>query len=381
MKKIKKKALITGVTGQDGAYLAHFLIEQGYEVHGMRRQISSLNIDRIHQLIKDPHILNKSFFLHYGDLTDSSSIIRMMSQIKPDEVYNLAAQSNVHISFDAPEYTANVDALGTLRVLEAIRILGLENKTKFYQASTSELFGDVQEPFQTERTLFRPRSPYAAAKLYAFWISVNYREAYGIFACNGILFNHESALRGPTFVTRKITSSLAKVALGIQDCIFMGNLNAERDWGHARDYVKMQWLMMQQQSPEDYVIATGVKRSVRDFVNHSANFIGIELSWSGKDESEVGVVSNINMDIFKERVGNFPPSNLINREIIKVDSYYYRPTEVNMLLGDASKARRELNWKPEISFDEIVSEMMLEDIYLAKQNATFKSAGERIFKS
>jgi GDPmannose 4,6-dehydratase len=378
---MKKKALITGITGQDGAYLANFLIEKGYEVHGMRRQISSLNVDRINQLIKDPHIADNSFFLHYGDLTDSSSIIRMINQIKPDEIYNLAAQSNVHISFDTPEYTANVDALGTLRILEAIRILGLTDKTKFYQASTSELFGDVQEPFQTEKTIFRPRSPYAAAKLYAYWISVNYREAYGIYSCNGILFNHESPLRGPTFVTRKITSSISRVALGLQDCIFIGNLNAERDWGHARDYVKMQWLMMQQELPEDYVIATGVKRSVRDFINHAANFIGLEILWSGENENEVGVIKSINDDLFKKRVGDFSLENLINKEIIKVDSYYYRPTEVNMLLGDASKAREKLNWQPEISFDELVSEMMLEDIYLAKQNDSFKAAGERIFKS
>jgi GDPmannose 4,6-dehydratase len=380
MKKIKKKALITGITGQDGAYLAHFLIEKGYEVHGMRRQISSSNIDRINQLIKDPQIADKNFFLHYGDLTDSSSIIRIISQIQPNEIYNLAAQSNVHISFDTPEYTANVDALGTLRILEAIRILGLETKTKFYQASTSELFGDVQEPFQTEKTSFRPRSPYAAAKIYAFWISVNYREAYGIFACNGILFNHESALRGPTFVTKKITSGIARVALGMQECIFIGNLNAERDWGHARDYVKMQWLMMQQDLPEDFVIATGVKRSVRDFIDHAANFIGLEISWLGEDESEVGIVKSVNNGIFKEKVGNFSSNFLINKKIVKVDSSYYRPTEVNMLLGDASKARKKLNWEPEITFDDLVSEMMSEDIYLAKQHDTFKTAGERIFK-
>ncbi len=374
----KKVALITGVTGQDGAYLAEFLLGKDYEVHGLRRPVSTQNLDRIGHLVGDPHETDNSFFLHYGDMTDTSSILRIIQQVQPDEIYNLAAQSHVHVSFDSPEYTANADALGPLRILESIRILGLENKTKFYQASTSELFGEIQEPIQTEKTPFYPRSPYAVAKLYAYWISVNYREAYGIYACNGILFNHESPIRGETFVTRKVTRGLANIVMGVQEALYMGNLDAERDWGHARDYVRMQWLMLQQDEPEDFVIATGEKRSVRDFIHCSLDYLGIKLEWKGEGVNEVGIISSVDKAIFNKRVGLDVPKEYQGYELIKVDPYYYRPTEVDILLGDATKAKDKLGWVPEISFEEMVSEMMEEDIYLAKRDHNQTTSGERI---
>ena len=339
-----KKALITGITGQDGAYLAEFLLEKGYEVHGIKRRSSLLNTDRIDHLYQDPHETKRRFILHYGDMTDSSSLVHIIQKVQPDEVYNLAAQSHVAVSFEEPEYTANSDALGTLRVLEAIRILGLEKKTRFYQASTSELFGKVQETPQRETTPFYPRSPYAVAKLYAYWITVNYREAYGMYACNGILFNHESPVRGETFVTRKITRALARIKLGLQDCLYLGNLDAKRDWGHAMDYVEMQWLMLQQEKPEDFVIATGVQYSVRDFVERSGR-----RTW------------NIHQLEWFEGVDEKGYDNT-GRCIVMVDSRYFRPTEVETLLGDASKAKEKLGWTPKISFKELVAEMVREDL-------------------
>jgi GDPmannose 4,6-dehydratase len=327
-----KKALITGITGQDGAYLADLLLSKGYEVHGIKRRTSLFNTDRIDHIYNDPHDIDKKMILHYGDLTDASNLIRILQQVQPDEVYNLAAQSHVQVSFESPEYTADVDALGTLRLLEGIRLLGLEKKTKFYQASTSELYGKVQEIPQTEKTPFYPRSPYACAKLYAYWITVNYREAYGIFACNGILFNHESPNRGETFVTRKITRALCRIYLGMQDCLYLGNLNALRDWGHARDYVEMQWLMLQQESPEDYVIATGEQHSVKEFVEMSARELGIAIAWEGEGVDEKGI-------------------NLANgKTIVRVDPRYFRPTEVETLLGDPSKAKKNLGWEPRTTF-------------------------------
>jgi GDPmannose 4,6-dehydratase len=365
-----KKALITGITGQDGAYLAELLLNKGYEVHGIKRRSSLFNTDRIDHLYQDPHEENQRFILHHGDLTDSSSLIRIIQQVQPDEIYNLAAQSHVQVSFEEPEYTANSDALGTLRVLEAIRILGLENKTRFYQASTSELYGLVQEMPQTEKTPFYPRSPYAVAKLYAYWITVNYREAYGLYACNGILFNHESKIRGETFVTRKITRALARISLGLQDCVYLGNLDAKRDWGHAKDYVEMQWLMLQQEQPEDFVIATGVQYSVRDFVERAAQVLGITLQWQGEATQEIGRVTKINN----------PEIKLQNDKIIvRVDPRYYRPTEVESLLGDASKAREKLGWRPKISFDELVKEMVLSDLEEAKRDSLMKKHGFKSF--
>lgn len=337
-----KVALITGVTGQDGAYLAEFLLDKGYIVHGMKRRSSLINTERIDHLYKDPHEPGVRFFLHHGDMTDSSSLVRIIQQTQPDEIYNLAAQSHVQVSFEEPEYTANSDALGTLRILEAIRILGLEKKTRFYQASTSELYGLVQEIPQKESTPFYPRSPYAVAKLYAYWIAVNYREAYGIYACNGILFNHESPIRGETFVTRKITRALAAIKLGKQDCLYLGNMDAKRDWGHARDYVEMQWLMLQQAQPEDFVIATGVQYSVRDFVNAAAKELDIQIRWEGHGEEETGYDQN-------------------GKCIVAVDPRYYRPTEVETLLGDASKAKEKLGWTPRTSFEELVKEMVKTD--------------------
>lgn len=342
-----KRALITGVTGQDGAYLAEFLLSKGYEVHGIKRRTSLFNTDRIDHLFKDPHIPDQHFFLHHGDMTDSSSLLRIIQQVQPDEIYNLAAQSHVAVSFEEPEYTANSDALGALRILEAIRILGLTKKTKYYQASTSELYGLVQETPQKETTPFYPRSPYAVAKLYAYWITVNYREAYGIYACNGILFNHESPIRGETFVTRKITRALARIKLGIQECLYLGNLDAKRDWGHAKDYVVMQWMMLQQNKPEDFVIATGQQKSVRDFVNAAAHEMGITLTWKGHGIEEKGY-----------------DENGICR--VAVDPEYFRPAEVETLLGDATKAKEKLNWTPKISFQELVSEMVQYDLKLAK---------------
>ncbi|MDT7849341.1 GDP-mannose 4,6-dehydratase [Methylophilus sp. VKM B-3414] len=351
-----KKALITGVTGQDGSYLAELLLEKGYEVHGIKRRASLFNTDRIDHLYQDPHDTDRRFVLHYGDMTDSSSLIRIIQQVQPDEIYNLAAQSHVAVSFEEPEYTANSDALGALRILEAIRILKLEKKTRFYQASTSELYGLVQEIPQKETTPFYPRSPYAVAKLYAYWITVNYREAYGIYACNGILFNHESPVRGETFVTRKITRALARIKLGLQDCLFLGNLDAKRDWGHAKDYVEMQWLMLQQEVAEDFVIATGVQYSVREFVNAAAKEIGISIRWSGQGVDEKGFDST-------------------GKCIVAVDPRYFRPTEVETLLGDAGKAKQKLGWTPKISFEALVSEMMREDMKSAERDELVRRHG------
>lgn len=351
-----KKALITGITGQDGAYLAEFLLDKGYEVHGIKRRTSLFNTDRIDHLYRDPHEEGVRFFMHYGDMTDSSSLVRILQHVQPDEVYNLAAQSHVAVSFEEPEYTANSDALGALRLLEAIRILGMENRVRFYQASTSELYGRVQETPQTERTPFYPRSPYAAAKLYAYWITVNYREAYGMYACNGILFNHESPLRGETFVTRKITRGLARIKLGLQDRLYLGNLNAKRDWGHARDYVEAQWLVLQRDIPDDYVIASGEQYTVREFVDSAASELGIYITWSGSGVEEKGV----------DQAG---------RSIIAVDSRYFRPTEVESLLGDASKAKRELGWQPKIRFNELVAEMVREDLKAAERDELVKRHG------
>ncbi len=359
-----KKALITGITGQDGAYLAEFLLEKGYEVHGIKRRTSLFNTDRIDHLYEDPHEQDRRFILHYGDMTDSSSLIRVMQMVQPDEVYNLAAQSHVAVSFEEPEYTANSDALGALRLLEAIRILGLEKKTRFYQASTSELFGKVQEIPQKETTPFYPRSPYAAAKLYAYWITVNYREAYGMYACNGILFNHESPVRGETFVTRKITRALARIHLGLQDCLYLGNLDAKRDWGHARDYVEMQWLMLQQSRPEDFVIATGEQYSVRDFVNAAAAELGIRIKWQGRGVEEQGIVA----------LGKGSRATA-GQVIVRVDPRYFRPTEVETLLGDPSKAKQKLGWTPKVKFEELVAEMVKEDLKAAERDELVKRHG------
>lgn len=353
---MNKVALITGVTGQDGAYLAEFLLNKGYVVHGIKRRASSFNTARVDHLYRDPHEDNVRFFLHHGDLTDSSSLIRIIQQVQPDEIYNLAAQSHVAVSFEEPEYTANSDALGALRVLEAIRILGLEKKTRFYQASTSELYGLVQEIPQKETTPFYPRSPYAVAKLYAYWITVNYREAYGIYACNGILFNHESPVRGENFVTRKITRALARIKLGLQKQLFLGNLDAKRDWGHARDYVEVQWLMLQQEKPDDFVIATGIQYSVRDFVNAAAEELGMKMSWEGSGVDEKGF----------DAEGNC---------IVSVDPRYFRPTEVETLLGDASKARERLGWQPKITFEDLVKEMVREDLKTAERDELVKRHG------
>ncbi len=352
-----KVALITGITGQDGAYLAELLLKKGYTVHGVKRRSSLFNTDRIDHLYQDPHVDNAKFILHYGDLTDSTNLIRIIQQVQPDEIYNLAAMSHVAVSFDTPEYTANADGIGTLRILEAIRILGLEKKTRFYQASTSELFGMVQEIPQKETTPFYPRSPYAVAKMYAYWITVNYREAYGIYACNGILFNHESPIRGETFVTRKITRALARIKLGLQDCLYLGNMDSLRDWGHAKDYVEMQWLMLQQEQPEDFVIATGVQYSVRDFVNAAAKEMGIQIRWEGKGLEEKGY------DVSTGKC------------IVQVDPRYFRPTEVETLLGDPTNARQKLGWTPKITFQELVSEMVREDLKSAERDELVKKHG------
>jgi len=356
-----KVALITGVTGQDGAYLAEFLLDKGYEVHGVKRRASSFNTDRIDHLYQDPHEKNQKFVLHYGDLTDSMNLVRIIQQIKPDEIYNLGAQSHVAVSFESPEYTADSVGIGTLRILEAIRISGLEKKARFYQASTSELYGLVQEVPQKETTPFYPRSPYAAAKLYAYWITVNYREAYGIYACNGILFNHESPVRGETFVTRKITRALARIHLGLQDCLFLGNLDAKRDWGHAKDYVEMQWLMLQQEEPEDFCIATGVQYSVRDFVDTAYRYLGKEIEWKGEGVDERG---------FDKETGQC---------IVAVDPRYFRPTEVETLLGDPTKAKEMLGWSPKITFEEMVEEMMENDLQISKRDALVKEHGFKAF--
>jgi GDPmannose 4,6-dehydratase len=361
-----KVALITGVTGQDGAYLSELLLDKGYEVHGIKRRASLFNTDRIDHLYQDPHVDHQRFKLHYGDLTDSTNLIRIIQQVQPDEIYNLAAMSHVAVSFETPEYTANADGIGTLRILEAIRILGLEKKTRFYQASTSELYGLVQETPQKETTPFYPRSPYAVAKLYAYWITVNYREAYGLYACNGILFNHESPLRGETFVTRKITRAIARIALGLQDCLYLGNLSALRDWGHARDYVQMQWLMLQQDQPEDFVIASGVQYSVRQFVELAARELGITLTFSGKGDSEVATVVEVEGD-----KANCKPGDVI----VKVDPRYYRPTEVETLLGDPAKAKQKLGWTPKITLPELVKEMVETDYSAARRDSLVKLAG------
>lgn len=374
MSKTKKVALITGVTGQDGAYLAEFLLGKGYAVHGIKRRASSFNTSRIDHLYQDPHEEDVRFFLHHGDMTDSSSLIRIIKQVQPDEIYNLAAQSHVAVSFEEPEYTANSDALGALRVLEAIRILGLEKKTRFYQASTSELYGLVQEIPQKETTPFYPRSPYAVAKLYAYWITVNYREAYGIYACNGILFNHESPIRGETFVTRKITRALARIKLGLQDCLYLGNMDSLRDWGHAKDYVEMQWLMLQQDKPEDFVIATGVQYSVRDFVNAAAKELGMQIRWEGEGVDEKGYWANRH-----SREGGNPANK--ETPIVAVDPRYFRPTEVETLLGDASKARTKLGWTPKITFDELVAEMVREDLKSAERDELVKKHGYVAFNN
>lgn len=365
---MSKKALITGITGQDGSYLAELLLEKGYEVHGIKRRASSFNTSRIDHLYRDPHEDDNRFHLHYGDLSDGSNLIRIVNEIQPDEIYNLGAQSHVAVSFDSPEYTADVDALGSLRLLEAIRFLGLEKKTRYYQASTSELYGLVQNVPQTETTPFHPRSPYGVAKLYAYWITVNYREAYGIYACNGILFNHESPRRGETFVTRKITRGIANIALGLEKTLFLGNLNALRDWGHAKDYVRMQWMMLQQDTPEDFVIATGKQISVKEFVRMSAKFAGIEIEFKGDGLDEIGVVSAI---IDKAKA----PCVSVGDVIIKIDPQYFRPAEVETLLGDPSKAMEKLGWKPEITVEEMCEEMVISDLKEANRNALLKQHG------
>jgi len=384
-------ALITGITGQDGAYLAELLLEKGYIVHGIRRRASLFNTDRIDHLYQDPHLAGTRLFLHYGDMTDSSSLIRIIKQVQPDEIYNLAAQSHVAVSFEEPEYTANSDALGALRILEAVRLLGFEKKTRFYQASTSELYGLVQETPQKETTPFYPRSPYAVAKLYAYWITINYREAYGIYACNGILFNHESPVRGETFVTRKITRALARIKLGLQDCLYLGNMNSLRDWGHAKDYVEMQWLMLQQEKPEDFVIATGVQYSVRDFVNAAARELGMQIRWEGQGVDEKGYWINSSLrggaarhceEQRDEAIQSLPSlrggaadAAIQSNPIVAVDPRYFRPTEVETLLGDATKAREKLGWTPKITFDELVAEMVREDLKSAERDELIKRHG------
>jgi GDPmannose 4,6-dehydratase len=362
-----KKALITGVTGQDGSYLAEFLLEKGYEVHGIKRRASLFNTQRVDHIYEDPHVENAHFKLHYGDLTDSSNLIRIMQEVQPDEVYNLGAQSHVAVSFEAPEYTADVDAMGTLRLLEAIRFLGLEKKTKFYQASTSELYGEVQEIPQKETTPFHPRSPYAVAKMYAYWIAVNYRESYGIYACNGILFNHESPRRGETFVTRKITRGIANIAQGLESKLYLGNMDALRDWGHAKDYVRMQWMMLQQDTPEDFVIATGKQISVREFVRMSAENAGITVEFTGEGVKEIATVTEVNSEL--------APSVNVGDVIVEVDPRYFRPAEVETLLGDPTKAKEKLGWVPEITVEEMCSEMVASDLQKAKQHALLKKHG------
>ena len=370
LKKSKKVALITGITGQDGSYLAEFLLSKSYEVHGIKRRASSFNTSRLDHLYQDPHSNNPELILHYGDLTDSSNLTRILQEVQPDEVYNLGAQSHVAVSFESPEYTADVDAMGTLRILEAIRLLGLEKKTKFYQASTSELFGEVQETPQRETTPFYPRSPYAVAKMYAYWIVVNYRESYGMYACNGILFNHESPRRGETFVTRKITRGLANIAQGLEPCLYMGNIDALRDWGHAKDYVRMQWMMLQQEQPEDFVIATGVQYSVRQFIDWSAKELGITLEFTGEGVEEIGTIVAIEGD-------NAPALN-VGDVIVRIDPRYFRPAEVETLLGDPTKAKQKLGWVPEITVQEMCEEMVIEDLKVAKRHALLKAHGHDV---
>ncbi len=373
----KKRALITGITGQDGAYLAEFLLQKGYEVHGIKRRASLFNTDRIDHLYKDPHEEDVNFFLHYGDMTDSTNLIRIIQEVQPDEIYNLAAQSHVKVSFETPEYTANADALGTLRLLEAIRILKLEDKIKFYQASTSELYGKVQEIPQNEKTPFYPRSPYAAAKLYAYWITVNYREAYGIFACNGILFNHESPIRGETFVTRKITRAATRIRLGLQKKLYLGNLNAKRDWGHAKDYVEGMWLMLQQPEPDDYVLATGETHSVREFAEKAFKLVGIEIEWQGEGVEEKGIVKKI--EIIEDIDGIKNSCGIKEGDvIIEIDPRYFRPTEVDILVGDATKAREKLGWRPKHTFEELIKDMIKADFELAKRELYLKNGGYKV---
>jgi len=376
----KKVALITGITGQDGSYLAEFLLKKNYIVHGIKRRTSLFNTDRIDHLYQDPHIEDRDFILHYGDMTDSLNLTRIIQQIQPDEIYNLAAMSHVAVSFEEPEYVANADGIGTLRILEAVRLLGLENKTKIYQASTSELYGKVQEMPQTEKTPFYPRSPYAVAKMYAYWITVNYREAYNMFACNGILFNHESPVRGETFVTRKITRATSKIALGLQQKLYLGNLDAKRDWGHAKDYVRMMWMILQADTPEDWVIATGKTTSVRDFVQMAFNYVGIELEFKGSGINEKGIIAHINETKFKNRVvhGTITPKELIGKEVVSVDPRYFRPTEVDLLLGDATKAKEKLGWVPEFTLEELVNDMMESDLKLMTKDQYLKEGGYTI---
>ncbi len=364
----KKVALITGVTGQDGAYLSEFLLHKGYIVHGIKRRSSLFNTERIDHLYQDPHVEDRNFFLHYGDLTDSTNLIRIIQNVKPDEIYNLGAMSHVHVSFQTPEYTANADGLGTLRLLEAIRILGLEKTTKIYQASTSELYGNVQEVPQTETTPFYPRSPYAVAKMYAYWITVNYREAYGIFACNGILFNHESPIRGETFVTRKITRATSKIVSGEQDKVYLGNLNAQRDWGHAKDYIRMMWMILQAEKPEDWVIATGKTTSVREFVKMCFAHVGVTLEFKGKDADEKGFVKSCSNPNYQLELG---------KEVVAIDKNYYRPTEVGMLVGDASKAKDKLGWVPEYDLEDLVEEMMSNDLKLIQKEQYLREGGHQ----
>ncbi|UUD63781.1 GDP-mannose 4,6-dehydratase [Pseudomonas seleniipraecipitans] len=363
----QKKALITGITGQDGSYLAEFLLEKGYQVHGIKRRASSFNTQRVDHIYQDPHVDNQNFILHYGDLNDSSNLTRIIQEVQPDEVYNLGAQSHVAVSFEAPEYTADVDAMGTLRILEAIRLLGLEKKTRFYQASTSELYGLVQETPQKETTPFYPRSPYAVAKLYAYWITVNYREAYGMYACNGILFNHESPRRGETFVTRKITRGMANIAQGLEPCLYMGNIDSLRDWGHAKDYVRMQWMMLQQEQPDDFVIATGVQYSVREFITWSAAELGVHLRFEGSGVDEQGIVERID--------GDKAPALKVGDVIVRIDPRYFRPAEVETLLGDPTKAKTVLGWTPEITVQEMCAEMVREDLKVAQRHALLKEHG------
>jgi GDPmannose 4,6-dehydratase len=362
----RKKALITGVTGQDGAYLSEFLLKKGYIVHGLKRRSSLFNTDRIDHLYQDPHIENRNFILHYGDMTDSTNLIRLIQEIQPDEIYNLAAMSHVHVSFEVPEYTANADGIGTLRILDAVRLLGLEKKTKIYQASTSELFGKVQEVPQSETTPFYPRSPYAAAKMYAYWITVNYREAYNMFACNGILFNHESPIRGETFVTRKITRAVARIALGLQDKMYLGNMNAQRDWGHAKDYVRMMWMILQAEEPEDWVIATGKTTTVRDFVKMAFEEVGVVLEFKGEGVQEKAFVKSCNNAKFKIEIG---------KEVLAVDPKYFRPTEVELLIGDPSKANNKLGWIPEYDLQDLIKEMVQSDINLMQKDQYLKKGG------
>ncbi len=361
-----KKALVTGITGQDGAYLAEFLLEKGYEVHGLKRRVSSFNTERIDHLYEDPHIENQKFILHFGDVTDSTNLVRLIKEIEPDEIYNLAAMSHVAVSFELPEYTANADGIGTLRILEAVRTIGIHKKVKIYQASTSELYGKVQEIPQNESTPFYPRSPYGVAKLYAYWITVNYREAYGIFGCNGILFNHESPIRGETFVTRKITRAISKIAFGLQDKLYIGNLDAKRDWGHAKDYVRIMWMILQAKEPEDWVIATGKTNSVRDFIKFAFKYVGVEIRFQGKGINEKGYVKSISKTDYQFKEGD---------EVVMVDSRYYRPTEVDLLVGDSSKAKNKLGWEPKISFKELIADMMRSDLKNTKKEMFLKKEG------